>query len=236
MGDLPRITIITPSYNQGNFIRQTIDSILSQGYPNLEYIVMDGGSTDQTMDIVRSYGDRLTWFSERDRGQSDAINKGLRLATGDVVAFLNSDDVYEPGALRKVGEYFQAHPDAFWLTGKCRVVDQNGREINKLITAYKNFWLMWKSYAVLTVLDYVSQPATFWRKEVIQKVGYFDESLRYAMDYDYSLRVGKHYRLNFLSEYLASFRIHPSSKAGSSANAQFDADFAIAQKHVNSPL
>jgi glycosyltransferase involved in cell wall biosynthesis len=232
---LPRISILTPSYNQAKYIEETIKSVLNQRYPDLEYIVIDGGSTDGTLDILKQYENQIQWISEKDRGQSHAINKGLRLATGKVIAFLNSDDVYEPGALMSVGSFFDEHSEAAWLTGRCRIVDQEGREIRKAITLYKNMWLRLKSFAVLQVLDYVSQPATFWRRCVIEKVGLFDESLRYAMDYDYSLRVGRHFKLWVLNQYLASFRIHPSSKAGASANAQFDADLEILKNHLTSP-
>jgi glycosyltransferase involved in cell wall biosynthesis len=236
MSNLPRISIITPSYNQGEFIGQTIDSVLGQGYPNLEYIVMDGGSTDRTLEVLEGYQGRLSWVSERDRGQSHAINKGLRMATGEVIAFLNSDDLYEPGALMRVGKFFARHPQAAWVTGKCWIIDQNGRKIRRAIILYKNLWLRLRSYTMLQVIDYISQPATFWRRRVVDKVGVFDESLRYAMDYDYSLRVGRHFALWVIDDYLASFRIHPSSKAGSSANAQFDTDLEIAKKHVSSPV
>jgi glycosyltransferase involved in cell wall biosynthesis len=236
MLELPKITIITPSYNQGDFISKTIESVLSQGYPNLEYIVIDGGSVDNTIDILKKYGEEFYWICEPDRGQSDAINKGLLLATGEVIAFLNSDDIYEPGALLNVGDFFTKNPEVDWVTGKCRIINQDGCEIRKAITKYKNFWLRINSYSILLVIDYVSQPATFWRKEVITKVGPFDENLQYAMDYDYSLRVGKYFKLWVLDQYLASYRIHPKSKAGSSASKQFDIDLEIAKRHAISPL
>lgn len=231
----PKISLITPSYNQAAFIKQTLESVLSQGYPDLEYIVIDGGSLDGTVDILRRYDGKLRWTSEPDRGQSHALNKGLRMATGEVIGFLNSDDYLEPGALKHVGQFFAAHPEAAWLTGRCRTVDHTGREIRHLITAYKNFWLRLGSYQVLLVLNYISQPATFWRRRVIETVGDFDETLRYAMDYDYWLRVGRHFRLCVAEEYLASFRVHAMSKAGSSANAQFDADVQIARRYAESP-
>ncbi len=231
---LPRLTVVTPSYNQGRFIEQTIESILGQGYPGLEYIVMDGGSTDETVDILKRYGDRLTWRSEPDRGQSDALNKGLRLATGEVVAFLNSDDYYEPGALHAVGEFFAQHPESHWLTGKCRTVDENGREIRRAVTLYKNAWLRLGGYGALQVLNYVSQPATFWRRSMLERVGEFDESLNYAMDYDYWLRAGREFELEVLDRYLASFRVHSTSKAGASASAQFDVDLEIARNQSRS--
>jgi len=236
MLNLPRISIITPSYNQVNFIEDTIGSILSQNYPTLQYIVMDGGSTDGTLEVLKKYSSKLTWISEKDRGQSHAINKGLAMATGEVVAFLNSDDVYEPGALLAVGNYFANHPEACWLTGWCRTIDSSGKEIRHLSTYYKRFWLLLHSYKALLVLDYVSQPATFWRREVFEKVGNFDETLHFAMDYDYSLRVGKQYKLCVLPHYLARFRVHPASKAGATAHNQFDADLKIACNHTNSAL
>lgn len=233
---LPRISIVTPSYNQGEFIEQTIESVLGQGYPDLEYLVMDGGSTDGTLEILERYGDRLTWVSEEDRGQSDALNKGLRRATGEIVAFINSDDYYEPGALHAIGEFLARNPESSWVTGKCRTVDDHGREIRSAITRYKNFWLRRRSLRALQVLNYVSQPATFWHRRVLERVGEFDESLEYAMDYDYSLRVARHFRLDYIDRYLASFRVHPSSKAGASAHAQFDAGLEIARRYVRSPV
>lgn len=236
METLPRITVITPSFNQGDFIEQTINSVLEQNYPDLQYIVMDGGSTDNTLNILKKYDERLLWFSAKDGGQSHAINKGLRLATGEIIAFLNSDDLYEPGSLLKVGGFFTTHPDANWLTGRCRTIDPAGKEIRKAITLYKNVWLRLKSYSVLSVLNYISQPATFWSRKVVRLIGEFDESLNYAMDYDYWLRVGRRFRLWATDDYLARFRVHPSSKAGSSAHAQFEAEFKIAKRYITSPM
>jgi glycosyltransferase involved in cell wall biosynthesis len=231
---LPRITIVTPSFNQGDFIRRTADSILNQGYPDLEYIVMDGGSSDGTVEILKEYGSRITWLSEKDRGQAHAINKGLQMATGDVVAYVNSDDELEPGALWRVGRRFAARPDVHWLTGKCRIIDPHGTETRKLITRYKNTWLALNNYAVLLVLNYISQPATFWRRQALETVGYFDESLHYTMDYDYWLRLGQQYRLHVVRQYLARFRVHPSSKGGTAAPAQFDSELAVARRYMRS--
>jgi glycosyltransferase involved in cell wall biosynthesis len=234
--DLPKITIVTPSFNQCEFIGQTIESILSQQYPDLEYLVMDGGSTDGTVDILRAYEDRLQWVSEPDRGQSHAINKGLEKASGEVIGFLNSDDLYEPGALRAVGTWFRRNPEAMWATGYCRNIDADGDEIRRAVTMYKRLWLRINSYTILQVLNFISQPATFWRKDVLPEVGLFDEGLEYAMDYDYWLRIGRRYRLSVIPKTLARYRIHTRSKAGSSVNAQFDSELAIAKKHVQSKL
>src|SRR5918996_5336836 len=134
MKKYPRISIITPSFNQGNFIEETILSVLSQEYPDLEYLVMDGGSSDATLDVLKKYSGRITWFSEPDQGQTDAINKGLRRATGSVVGYLNADDLLLPGALNKVAQTFTADPQAWWVTGKCQIVDEENNEIRTPIT------------------------------------------------------------------------------------------------------
>ncbi len=230
---LPKISIVTPSYNQAGFIEETILSVLDQNYPNLEYWVFDGGSTDGTVEILRKYEGRLHWVSRKDRGQSDALNQGFRQARGEILAYLNSDDRYEPGALLKVGDFMRSHPKAYWLTGKCRIIDANGIEIRQPITLYKNFWLFFRNYKILLILDYVSQPATFWHREVIQKIGIFDESVHFSMDYDYSLRAGQFYKLWVIDDYLASFRIHPAAKSDQIID-YFNADYAMAQRYAPS--
>lgn len=226
---LPKISIITPSYNQGRYIEHTIRSVLDQGYPNLEYLVIDGGSTDETLDILKKYDGALTWISEQDRGQAHAINKGLKRTTGDIVAFLNSDDLYEPDALLQVGEYFVAHPKASFLTGRCRTIDEHGREIRKWITRYKYLWMRLHSYQILLVLNYISQPATFWRKAVTDVIGFLDEGLHYTMDYEYWLRIGKTTPIHCLLTFLASFRLHSNSKSASTAHLQFDEELQVAR-------
>lgn len=215
MAPLPKISIITPSYNQGHLIEHTIRSILDQNYGNLEYIVVDGGSTDNTVEVLKQFGPHVRWISEKDRGQSDAINKGMRMASGDIIAFLNSDDLYEPGSLHKVAEFFDKHPDVQWLTGRCRIVDDAGREIREAITAYKNFLLDHYSYSLLLVTNPISQPATFWRRSIFQHYGGFDLEDHLVMDYEYWLRIGAANHPAVLKDYLASFRIHESSKMSS---------------------
>lgn len=225
----PKISIITPSYNQAQFLEETIQSVLGQNYPNLEYWIIDGGSTDGTLEILKKYNGQIKWISEPDHGQTHAINKGLQRATGEIVAFLNSDDIYEPGALFAVGRYFLSNRDAVWLSGRCLNVDEFGCRIRSFIQRYKNFWLRLNSYPVLLVLNYISQPATFWRRSALQKVGYLNEDLHYTMDYEYWLRLGKEYRLNVLNRDLASFRIHGLSKSGTTPNKQFDEELKVAK-------
>lgn len=227
----PKISIITPSLNQASFIEETILSVLSQKYPNLEYLVIDGGSADGTLEILKKYQDHLTWISEKDSGQSTAINKGLRMATGDVVAFLNSDDLYEPGTLAMVGEYFSRYENAFWLTGYCLNIDQTGREIRSFIRGYKNFWLRCNHYQILKVLNFISQPSTFWRRSAMTEVGFLDESLHYTMDYDYWLRLGRRFPLHVIRKNLSKFRLHEHSKSGTTFHDQFDEELSVAKKY-----
>jgi glycosyltransferase involved in cell wall biosynthesis len=230
-GSWPKISVITPSFNQGQFIEATIQSVLNQEYPNLEYLVMDGGSTDGTLDILRRYSDQLRWFSEPDHGQVEAINKGLRLASGEILAYLNSDDLYLPGALQRVGTFFGAHPQAAWVSGHCTTVDADLRETRQLITTYKNLWLRTRSYGALLVLNYISQMATFWRRSIYEALGPLDETLHYTMDYEYWLRIGKNHRLYTLSQPLAAFRLHASSKSGTTARKQFLEQYQVAQRY-----
>jgi glycosyltransferase involved in cell wall biosynthesis len=233
---LPKISIITPSFNQGPFIERTILSVLGQEYPSLEYIVMDGGSLDGTIEILRKYEGRLKWISQKDEGQADAINKGLRMATGDVIAYLNSDDVYQPGTLKKVADHFLAYPETLWLTGQCRIIDEQDREIRQPITAYKNFLLRHYSYSLLLVTNPISQPATFWRRQVMDELGVFDKNEHFVMDYDYWLRIGKKYPPTILDDCLASFRVYTTSKTSSSYLRSFREELAVAKRHSGSSL
>lgn len=229
---LPKISIIIPTLNQARFIEETITSVLTQNYPNLELIVLDGGSTDGTLEILKKYSASLTWISEPDKGQVDAINKGLKMVTGDVVAYLNSDDVYTPGALLTVGKYFFEHPEAQILTGKCLNMDENGVETRSLIKLYKNFWLKLGIDKFLMVLDYVSQPSTFWRTGLIHSIGLFDAEFRNAMDYDYWLRVTMKHKLRFIDQYLSKFRIYPTSITSSNSKAQYDEEMKVASRYA----
>jgi glycosyltransferase involved in cell wall biosynthesis len=217
---LSKISVITPSFNQAQFIRATIDSVLSQDYPALEYLVVDGGSTDGTLKILKSYGARLEWVSEPDHGQSDAINKGLKLATGDILCYLNSDDVLAPGALKLVGEYFASHPDCDWVTGDCNVIGVHGEILvshNWLIRTYKRILLKLYSPFTLRVVDnMLPQPSTFWSRRAYKQVGEFNVKYHYVMDYDYWLRLSKYYRPHDLGVVLASFRAQPDSKSETS--------------------
>jgi glycosyltransferase involved in cell wall biosynthesis len=234
-----RISIITPSFNQCVFLRRTLDSVLGQRGPfELEWIVIDGGSSDGTIDLLRSIDDRrLRWISEPDRGQSDAINKGMALAGGEVVAWLNSDDLYADGALAAVAEAFRQHPEARWLVGRCDIIDAGDREIRPAITRYKNRRLARYSYRRLLRENFISQPAVFWRRDFGQEMaagrGLLDDSLHWTMDYDLWLRMGRASPPLVLDRTLARFRLHERSKSGQVDRRQFDEGYAVAARYFN---
>jgi glycosyltransferase involved in cell wall biosynthesis len=232
----PRITVVTPSYNQAAFVEQTMRSIHDQDYADVEHIVVDGVSTDGSLEIIKRYGDRATVISEPDRGQTDAINKGLRQATGDVVCWLNSDDYFLPGALSTVARFFQDHPDVVWLTGDCLIVDEKGSPIQQPVRWYKRGLRMMPSAFYLGVTNAITQPATFWRRSVHERIGYLDESLHYTMDYDWWLRLNELARPARLNRTLTAFRIHEESKGGSAYRAQFEEDLATFRRHNTSRL
>ena len=230
--NLPAISVITPSLNQGRYIEKTIKSVLDQKYPNLEYIIMDGGSKDNTLSVLKKYQKQLFWYSGNDKGQSNAINKGLKKSKREILCFLNSDDYLLPGTLHKISGYFLKNKDAVWLTGKCRIVDENNNEVRKFITQYKNFFLKYlRFWNIFTVVQFISQPATFWRRSAVESVGYFDESLNYDMDYDYWLRIWQKYPLGYIDDYLSSYRVHKDSKAVVSPETQFKIENEIVRKY-----
>lgn len=228
-----KISIITPSYNQAEYIEKTIQSVLSQkGDFELEYMVMDGGSTDGTIEILRKYEKRLKWFSEKDKGQSDAINKGFKLATGDIIGWINSDDMYEPGAFQKVINFFANNPDKKWVYGRCRIIDEKGKEIRKLITLYKNIISRRFSYRLLLTENYISQMSVFFKKEIFNIIGYLDINSHLVMDYDYWLRIGKLYPAGVINELIAYFRWYTHSKSGSDYKRQLKEAYETACKHA----
>ena len=238
-----KISIITTNFNTDKYLEQTIKSILSQkGDFDLEYIITDGGSKDNSLDIIKKYDKEIKegkwgshvefkYVSEKDRGQSDGINKGLRMATGEVVAFLNADDLYIDGTLEKVVTYFKENSGCMWLTGYCKIIDENNNEIRKYITDYKNRKLNNFSLNQLLIENCISQPATFWRKAFMDKLGYLDESLHYSMDQDYWARMELESHLHLIREYLAEFRFTSDTKTGSSIEKTLSDSRLIARKY-----
>jgi glycosyltransferase involved in cell wall biosynthesis len=241
-----KISIITPNYNTDKYLEQTIQSILSQkGDFDLEYIITDGKSTDNSLNIIKKYEEEIKegkwgnkieyrYLYEKDKGQSDGINKGLRMATGDIMAFLNADDLYLDNTLDKVTKHFKDNPDCMWLTGYCRIIDKNSEEIRRYITKYKNSKLRRFNFNQLLIEDCISQPATFWRKELLEEVGYIDESLHYSMDQDLWARFAKKYSLHLIPEYLAEFRFTSDTKTGSSIEKTLAESKLIAERYTSS--
>lgn len=204
----PLITVVTPSFNQGRYLRQCIDSVLQQRYPNLQYIVLDGGSTDETVDVLRSYGDAIRWRSQRDRGQAAAINEGFRLAEGEILAWLNSDDYYLPHTFERAVERFSQHAEAAIVYGRAVMVDQDGRTIRPYPTfAFSRRDLVRKCY--------VCQPAVFIRKTVVDEVGLLNEQLDICCDYEWWLRIGRDHKLVFCNHELAATRQYRTTKTAS---------------------
>jgi glycosyltransferase involved in cell wall biosynthesis len=210
---LPLVSIVTPSYYQGRFIRATIDSVLSQDYPNLEYWVIDGGSTDGTSGILREYerDPRFHWIGEPDRGQSDAINKGWRRCRGDVLAWLCSDDVYTPGAIRAQVAYLRANPDVEAVYSDAIVIDADGQPLRK-------DWARRFSLSDLLHLDFIPQSTVFLRRSLVEQTGPLDITLHYSMDYDYWLRASLRHTFAYAPAEIARYRLHPDSKSVSHIN------------------
>lgn len=205
----PKISIITPSYNQGLYLEETIKSVLNQNYPNLEYIIIDGGSSDNSVEIIKKYEKYISyWCSEPDKGQSHAINKGLKKATGDIFAYLNSDDLYVDRALFTVAEYFVNNLDVDLVYGDVYLIDSKSNLIKKRYELDFDF----KMGCLIGFGIIIPQPATFWRKKVTEKIGYFNESNHYTMDQNYWYRVAKEFKIVHIPKFLAKFRYHESSK------------------------
>ncbi len=204
----PLVTIVTPSFNQGPFIRSTIESVLSQNYTKLEYIVMDGGSSDETASVVKDYASRLTWISEKDRGQSHAINKGFQMARGEFVSWLNSDDMLLPGAVRTAVTALAENPDAGAVYGEGFCIDKEGEVTRRF--PYTEPLNLWK---LVHLSDYILQQAVFFRRSCVEEVGYLREDLHYTMDWDLLIRIGLRRPLQYVPEYLGCIREHTESKS-----------------------
>lgn len=219
----PKLTIITPSFNQGRFLEETILSVLTQGYQPLEYMIIDGGSTDESVDIIRRYEDRLTyWVSEKDRGQVHAINKGLERATGDIVAFINSDDVYLPGAFNAVINYFAEHPQSKWVCGDTIMFGEghDTRVIRAVVPLSAAHCLSWAYRA--------PQPGHFWKTEIV-KSG-FQERWNYDFDHDMYVRLLlAGHKCEHLPLPMAGYRLHEVSKTIAEGHRQLEEFDQIAE-------
>lgn len=202
------ISIVTPSYNHAQYIEETIKSVLSQDYPHIEYLIVDGGSTDGTQDIIRKYENKLAWWvSEKDSGQTDAINKGFARAKGDILAWINSDDTYEPGAVAAAVKYLEEHPSVGMVYGDCNFINDSGHVIGRFNAAQTNYRLLRQGYV------HIPQQTMFFRAELWRQLGPLDSSFYFAMDYDLWTRIAAHAEIKYVPQTWANFRLHSSGKS-----------------------
>jgi len=205
--DLPLISIVTPSLNQGAYIEENIKSVLNQDYPNFEHIIIDGGSADETIDVLKKY-DHLIWVSEKDSGQSEAINKGFKRAKGEIIGWLNSDDCYEPNAFNTVVNELSRDEGKLFVFGDCNVIDERREKVGFIRGEYKaqrSLIEYWKD-------AFIPQPSVFFCRNLLHEIGFLNESLHYAMDWDFWLRISEKYSLVYINKPLANFRIHGKQK------------------------
>ncbi len=226
----PRLTVITPSFNAAPTIAEALASVRAQGRDDVEHLVVDGGSTDGTVDLLRA-APGIRWISEPDRGLAHAMNKGIAMARGDLVGELNADDVYVPGALDAVVAAFAAHPSAEWVTGRCPIIDARGREIRRGVTAYKNALLRRYSLGLYLTHNFVSAPATFFRASALREVGGFDERYRISVDYDLQLKLARRGDPVVLDRDLACFRMVEGTLSMSGFRTQFREHAEQARRH-----
>jgi glycosyltransferase involved in cell wall biosynthesis len=214
---MPLVSVVTPSFNAAAYLRETISSVQNQDYPAIEHIVMDGGSTDGTVGILAEYP-HLTWVSERDRGQSDALNKGFRRARGEIVGWLNADDVYRPGAISMAVAFLREHTEVAGVYSDCPFIDEQGKPF--YLSAARKF-----DIRTLLLEDYIPQPTVFLRRRAIEDVGPLYESLQYVMDWEYWLRIGARHQLAYIPGVaLASFRLCQGTKSNDKA-PEFDLEY-----------
>lgn len=226
MTQLPLVSIITPSYNQVHSIERTILSVCQQDYPHIEHWIIDGGSTDGTLEILRQYEGRVFWISERDKGQADALNKGFRRAKGEILGWLNSDDYYEPGAIRTAVEFFLAHPDVEMVYGDCYYVYE--REGQRRVELFRS-----RPFDLELLIDdgcFIAQPAAFFRKSALE-VGLLDTRLNYVMDYDLWIRIGKCKKVEYLPVVLANFTFSEHSKSGATPHRFWPETRRVSRRH-----
>lgn len=232
--DLPKISVVTPSLNQGRFLEECITSVIKQDYPDFEYIIIDGGSTDNSLDIIAEYRQYLAYsVSEPDNGQSSAISKGFKKATGELVTWLNSDDYYLPGAFRKVAEAYGRNPEASFYFGNGLRVDSKGLKKSRFFeTETVNF----NRDALLYCLNYILQPSTFINASCLKKINFLDEDLHYGMDTDLWLRLSKEKMPAFVPETLAASREYGDTKTSTGSFQRIEELRQIAERHTDQPM
>lgn len=209
------VSIVTPSYNQASYLEETIRSVLLQGHPKLEYIVIDGGSSDGSIDIIRRYEPWLKyWVSETDHGQSDAVNKGFERAEGEILGWINSDDIYATGALRRVSQYFRSEPTCELAYGNGYYLDAVAEETNECD------WVRPFDGDLLLTFNFILQPAAFWRRSLWERIGCLNVDYHWAMDWDWFIRATRNLTPHYLPNRLAGWRMIPESKTATGGIAR----------------
>ena len=203
----PLVSVVTPSFNQAEYLEETIQSVLGQSYPNIEYIVMDGGSTDGSVEIIKKYTDKIAhWFSEPDAGQTDAINKGFAIARGEIMAWINSDDTYLPNAVADVVAFLSQHPSIGLVYGDANFIDASSKVIGKFNALQTNYARLKRGGV------YIPQQAAFWRADLWRQVGPLDPDFYFAMDYDLWVRLARVSEIRYIPKLWANFRLHEGAK------------------------
>lgn len=226
MRQVPKISIITPSFNQSTFIEEAIVSVIRQGYPDLEHFVIDGGSTDGSVDTIRRYEKQLAyWVTEKDRGQSHAINKALEKASGDIIGWLNSDDTYLPGALETMATYFEMYPTVCAIYGDGLITTEDGRPLrlkHEIPFIYRRLWRH----------DFIVQPAFFFRREILPSIGKLREDLYYAMDWEFFLRIAAHCRIRHIPAAIATYRLQRGAKSMAHGSLRHKKEVSMIRKEA----
>ncbi|MCC6860381.1 MAG: glycosyltransferase [Bryobacterales bacterium] len=221
---LPRVSVVTPSYNSVRFLEETIRSVLEQDYPDIEYLVMDGGSRDGSLEVLKKYGDRLRYESGPDEGQPDAVNRGFRKSSGEIFAFLNADDLYLPGAVAAAVQALKEHPEAGAVYGDAYHIDERGEILGPYPT--EDF-----SPETLRRRCFICQPAAFMRREAFERAGLLNPRLQFSLDYDLWIRMARLYPLARVSGFLAKSRMHPENKTLGSRGEVYREVMAVLMTH-----
>ncbi len=224
-----KVSIVTPSYNQAQFLEETILSVLNQSYPEIEYVIIDGGSTDGSLDIIRRYGDRLAyWQSGPDNGQADAINKGMAHTTGDIVSYLNSDDALAPGAVERIVEGFKRNPEAGVVYGATEKINPTGDIVKPMFcTTY--------SKRIHKTLCLVPQPSSFYSRAAWETCGPFNVDLHFVLDWDFLLKVERHFSIVAIPDLISRFRVYETTKSSAGGWRRL-AEIARVGRHYNGLL
>lgn len=232
----PKISIVIPSFNKVAFIKETLESIVSQDYKNYEVIIQDGGSTDGTLEIIEKYAKKfpklIQYVSRKDGGQLDALNKGMKKAKGDILTYINADDFYTKNAFKEISNAYKNNPESLWFAGRGIVVDGNNREIAKPITTYKNFLLSKNSYSLLLMTNYLMQPSVFIARKAYKKYGPFTGNKKFVLEYDLWLKIGQDQMPVVVDKVLTKFRFEPGTISATQSKYLLECDEEVVKRYT----